>query len=255
MARSGNVIAIAAGEYHNLALKADGTVIAWGGDGNGQLGNGPVITAIQSAPVVVADLPGTGTLAGVSAIAAGGAHSLALKSDGTVVAWGSDIYGQLGNGAMIVADRSAPVEVLSIGGIGLLSNVVAIAAGNLHSLALTSVGAVVAWGTDGNGQLGNGAVIGDQPAPVAVLGVGGSGTLTDVTAIAAGALHNLALRSDGTVVGWGNDFYGQLGNGATTGDQPCPSHCRRADWCDRPQCRRRSQPGAPGRRGVECLGW
>jgi hypothetical protein len=141
------VTAIAAGHYHSLALKSDGTVVGWGADWNGQ-------TTIPAG------------LSGVTAIAAGGHHSLALKSDGTVVGWGYNAQGQ----------TTIPAG---------LSGVTAIAAGAFHSLALKSDGTVVGWGYNDNGQT-------TVPAG-----------LSGVTAIAAGMSHSLALKSDGTVVGWG----------------------------------------------------
>src|SRR6266568_3249689 len=124
---------IAAGGAHSLALKSDGTVWAWGNNGNGQLGDNT--TTERHAPVEVVGSGGSGNLTGITAIAAGGAHSLALKSDGTVWAWGWNLNGQLGDNT--TTDRDAPVEVVGAGGSGNLTGVTAIAAGgSSHSLAL-----------------------------------------------------------------------------------------------------------------------
>jgi len=191
------VTAVAAGQYHSLALRRDGTVVAWGCGANtpGQcsvpsgLSGVTAIAAgtdqslaLKSDGTVVAwgcqDPSGDhgqcsvpGGLSGVTAIAAGGAHSLALRSDGTVVAWGC-------GGIAAYGQCSVP---------GGLSGVTAIAAGFFHSLALRSDGTVVAWGCG----LDN---VGQCSVP---------GGLSGVTAIAAGAFHSLALKSDGTVVAWG----------------------------------------------------
>jgi alpha-tubulin suppressor-like RCC1 family protein len=194
---------------------------AWGDDGSTQLGNGAPNDGGSSAiPVQSAGLLGNGNLTNITAVAGGSTHSLALRSNGTVVAWGNDTFGQLGNGAATDNGTSnAPVEVSN------LTNVVAIGAGGQHSIALRRDGTVWTWGNDGSGQLGMG---GGPPndcdpgagtrlcanTPVQVLGIGGSGLLTNVIAIAAGNAHNLALRSDGTVVAWGDDLQEQLGNGA-----------------------------------------
>ncbi|MGA2513870.1 MAG: hypothetical protein ABSG37_09670 [Candidatus Limnocylindrales bacterium] len=147
------VIAIAAGIYDSLALKSNGTVVAWGDNSYGQ-------TTIPAG------------LSGVTAIAAGGYHNLALKSNGSVVAWGDNNAGQ----------TTIP---------GGLSGVTAIAAGGSQSLALKSNGTVVAWGDNSYGQT-------TIPAG-----------LSGVTAIAAGTFHNLALKSNGTVVAWGNNATGR----------------------------------------------
>ncbi|MEX2238958.1 MAG: hypothetical protein WEB00_15645 [Dehalococcoidia bacterium] len=197
-----NVVELAGGGGHTLALLSDGTVMSWGDDGSGQLGNGAT-TGDQPAPTAVSGL------SGVKAIAAGDNHSLALLNDGTVRAWGNDDDGQLGNGPT-TGDQPAPVVVSGLGGVK------AIAAGRDHSLAVLNEGTVRSWGNDDSGKLGNGATTGDQPAPVVVDG------LSLVNEVAAGAFHSLALVNDGTVRAWGADDVGQLGNGDTTGDQPAP---------------------------------
>jgi hypothetical protein len=146
------VVAISGGSQHSVALMSDGTVVVWGANGQGQ-------TAVP---------PGLG---GVVAIAAGGCHTLAAKGDGTVVSWGCG-WGQ----------STVP---------GGLSNVVAVAAGAEQSVALKADGTVVAWGSNAFGQ---GAV---------------PSGLSGVTSIAAGHFHNVARKSDGTVVVWGRNDFGQ----------------------------------------------
>ncbi|MEX2236217.1 MAG: hypothetical protein WEB00_01590 [Dehalococcoidia bacterium] len=197
-----NVVELAAGALHSLALLNDGTVMSWGRDNEGQLGNGAP-AASQAAPVAVSGL------SGVEAIAGGGFHSLALLDDGTVMSWGRDNEGQLGNGPP-AASQPAPVAVSHLGGVE------AIAAGSSHSLALLSDGRVMSWGDDSHGQLGNDEDTRDQAVPRVV------SRLSGVEAIAAGAWHSLALLNDGRVMSWGDDFYGQLGTDATTGEQPVP---------------------------------
>ncbi|PYT63153.1 MAG: hypothetical protein DMG35_05105, partial [Acidobacteria bacterium] len=127
-----------------------------------------------------------------TAIAGGLLHSLALKSDGTVRAWGQNTSGQSGNGTVTFGSNT-PVQVLGPAGAGFLSGVTAIAGGELHSLALKSDGTVWAWGGNGGGQLGNGTNT-DSNTPVEVLGPGGVGFLSGVTAIAGGFFHSLALQ-------------------------------------------------------------
>ncbi|MBI4485093.1 MAG: RCC1 repeat-containing protein, partial [Acidobacteria bacterium] len=139
-----DVIAIAGGGTHSLALMSDRTVRAWGQNTFGQLGDGT--TQNRRVPVAVAGL------ANVTAIAAGGNHSLALMSDGTVWGWGFNASGQLGDGTF--EPRSSPVQVG--GTTGLLTGVVQISAGGLHSLALMADGTVRAWGSHDSGQIGDG---------------------------------------------------------------------------------------------------
>jgi uncharacterized delta-60 repeat protein len=186
---------VAAGGEHTVALKADGTLVAWGKNGDGQLGDGT--TTQRHSQVAV---PG---LTGVVDVAAGWAHTVALKSDGTVVTWGNNGGGQLGDGS--ATTRLSPVAVPG------LTGVVAVAAGIWHTVALKSDGTVVAWGYNLEGELGDGTTT-DRLSPVAVSG------LTGVVAVSSskGGFHSVALKSDGTMRAWGYNLSGQLGDGTTT---------------------------------------
>ncbi len=146
-----NVTAISAGRWHSLALKSDGTVVAWGLNDNGQ-----------------ASVPSG--LKGIKAVAGGGIHSLALRQDGTVTAWGA---------------KGSPQTFVPAG----LANVKAIAAGYLHNLALKNDATVFAWG--------KGESLTNVPPG-----------LSNVVAISASESHSLALKADGTVVLWGEPYYG-----------------------------------------------
>jgi len=198
----GPVTAIAAGDYHTAALMADGTVRTWGDNSAGQLGNGTNLSS--NVPVTVIELGGT-----VTAIAAGDYFTLALMTDGTVKAWGSNYYGQLGNGTY--NNSNVPVTISDPGG-----EVTAIAAGWTHSAALLADGSVKTWGENDYGQLGNGTYNGSS-TPVSVSGLGAT-----VTAIAAGDTHTVALLGNGTVKAWGDNYYGQLGNGDDRNDSYLP---------------------------------
>jgi alpha-tubulin suppressor-like RCC1 family protein len=228
-----HVTAIAAGDLHSLALKSDGTVWAWGENYYGELGNGQFTTTSFSGishPVQVID-PGdvSGFLTHVIAIAAGGGFSLALNSDGSVRAWGFNKSGDLGIGTTTTTDPegiSHPVQVIDPSDpSGYLAHVIAFSAGSGHSLALKSDGTVWAWGYNAGGQLGNGTFTNTSPFcishPVQVIDPSdSSGFLTHVSAISAGGSHSLALKSDGTVRTWGDNFYGELGIGTFTISDP-----------------------------------
>jgi alpha-tubulin suppressor-like RCC1 family protein len=196
------VKAIAAGGNQSVALLKNGTVEDWGDGESGQLGNGKKVDS--EVPVAVEGL------SGVTAIAAGEEHTLALLSDGTVMAWGNNERGQLGTGNTHSTDT--PVAVKN------LSGVTAIAANGNFNMALKSDGTVVTWGDDERDQLGNQAVAEEESETIeeegrystSVVPVDG---LTGVSAIAAGENHALALLTDKTVVAWGDDNEGELGNG------------------------------------------
>jgi alpha-tubulin suppressor-like RCC1 family protein/Mg-chelatase subunit ChlD len=164
---------------------------AWGNNGQGQLGNGT--TAGSTTAVDVSNLTG------ITSVAAGAEHSLAVKSDGTAWAWGQNLNGELGDGT--TSDRLTPVQISGVSG------VTAVAGGTAHSLVLKSDGTVWSFGYNQNGQLGDGTTT-QRTSPVQVTG------LTGITAIAAGSDHSLALKSDGTVWAWGKNSSGQLGDGS-----------------------------------------
>jgi alpha-tubulin suppressor-like RCC1 family protein len=207
---------VAGAWFHSLAAKRDGTAWAWGDNYYGQIGNDTATDV--DVPVQVKGPIGVDYLQNVVAVAAGGWHSLALKSDGTVWAWGYNYYGQLGNDSGTDVDR--PVQVKGENGVGNLIGVVAIAAGDYSSYAVKGDGSVWAWGNNFNGQLGNGSY-NNSDTPVRVLDIWepSPGYMSGVVAISAGSAHCLALKNNGTVRSWGYNANGQLGLGNTTQSQ------------------------------------
>lgn len=203
------ITAISGGGNHGLALKSDGTVWGWGHDTAGQVGIDPPPSSGANVATPT-QVPG---LTHVIAVAGGHDHSLALKSDGTVWAWGDNGYGELGNDT--TTGGSTPVKVQD------LTDVIAIAAGWRDSVALRSDGTVWTWGADIDGELGNGTE--DRgttnntyhSVPVEATGLSG------VTAVSSGDSHNLALRLDGAPWVWGFNGDGEVGNGTNgTGSNP-----------------------------------
>jgi len=216
-------IAVAAGFFHSLALKSDGTIVGWGYNGFGQaappMDNNNFI-AVSAGHLHSLALKSDGSIVGWGitetppagndfiAVAAGYGHSLALKSDGSIVGWGDNSYGQAtppaGNNFIAIAAGGVYSLALksdgSIAGWGDNSygratppagnNFIAITASAYHSLALKSDGSIVGWGWNGNGEA-------TPPAG------------NDFIAVAAGYEHSLALKSDGSIVGWGYNGSGQ----------------------------------------------
>ncbi|MEZ4673994.1 MAG: hypothetical protein R2932_07085 [Caldilineaceae bacterium] len=189
------VTALAGGNYHTCAV-ANGGVQCWGYNSFGALGDGT--NTPSNVPVAVG-----GLTANVSTVAVGASHSCAITNGGGVQCWGFNSSGQLGDGTE--TSRSTPVNVG-----GLTSGVSALAAGTSHSCALTAVGGVVCWGSNRDGQLGDGTAV-DSSLPVAV-----SGLASGVIAIAAGGNYSCALTADGRVLCWGQHFTSLFGIGTDT---------------------------------------
>jgi alpha-tubulin suppressor-like RCC1 family protein len=166
---------IAAGSYHALAIKTDGTLWTWGNNGNGQLGLGDGYGANRSSPVQV------GALTNWAVVAGGGVHSLAVKTDGTLWTWGQNGSGRLGQNNTVY--RSSPVQV------GALTNWATVMGGSEFSAAVKTNGTLWSWGRNNNGQLGLNSII-NQSSPVQV------GALTTWTQVALGgrAEHLLAIK-------------------------------------------------------------
>ena len=188
-----NIVALAAPAdgYFTLALDSSGKVWSWGANGSGQLGRDDGLYEDENAAALV---PG---LSNIVAVAGGSGHAIALRSDGTVWAWGGNDYGDLGDGSGTERDYAAPVPGLT--------NVIGIASGDYHNFALCANGKVWGWGLNEIAELGIGNED-DQPLPVLV------SALTNTVALSGGLFHSIALLSDGTVKAWGQNFAGEIGN-------------------------------------------
>jgi uncharacterized repeat protein (TIGR02543 family) len=195
-------VSVWGGARNAIVLKADGTVWTWGLNGHGQLGDGT--TTDSAVPVQVLGPGGVGHLTGIIAIMGGEQHHFALKADGTVWAWGMNMTDQLGDGN--AQDSSTPVQVSG------LSSIVKLGGRGYHSLAVKSDGTVWAWGWDKQGALGIGVADQnyDYTVPVQVQG------LNNPIMVSSGYCFSVALLQDHTLVAWGNNSEGELGDGTTT---------------------------------------
>ncbi len=217
------VIAVSTGNYHSIALASDGTVYTWGDNSKGQLGNGASTSFTSAVPVAV-DM--TGVLAGktVTQIAAGDFFNIVLTADGKLFSWGYNGLGDLGNNSGYYAVSLVPVAV-DMTGVLAGKTVTKIAAGGVagsgFALAVTSDGKVFGWGSDGNGELGNGGSV--TTVPTAVDMTGALAGKTAVSVAAGGGGQVALLCSDGAVYAWGNNNFGQLGRGTSGGGSAVPA--------------------------------
>ncbi|MBM3496791.1 MAG: hypothetical protein FJX72_21090, partial [Armatimonadetes bacterium] len=240
-----SVSAISAGGHHTLALTTDSNVWVWGRGDYGQLGNGTNSTLPTPAPVKA-------QISNVTAIAGSVVASMALKSDGSVWEWGHDKYDFNGFHTLPVQVANLSNVIAIANGVGIyghamalktdgtvwhwgyyvgtlpdpaytpvqvpVSNVIAIAAGSHHEVALKADGTVWTWGYNDSGQIGDGTINdwpGKRTIPTQVL-------ISNVIAIASSSDHTLALKGDGSVWAWGDNQYGQCGDGTTLNEKPTP---------------------------------
>ena len=206
----GTAKAVSAGRYNTCVVLTDGKVSCWGSDQANQLGNGPS-TDDRAAPQPPVTLPSPGT---ALAIAVGDEHVCALLTSGAVTCWGQDVYGQLGNGSVLTAQVDVPGPAVDLPAPGTATM---IAAGQDHTCAVLTGGALSCWGYNGSNKLGDGTSVGQADSPELTL------LTADIAAVVTGENHTCALTTGGQVQCWGDDRDGQAGNGNENGDQSVPS--------------------------------
>jgi alpha-tubulin suppressor-like RCC1 family protein len=191
-----DVVAVSAGWNHSMAIRADGSLWAWGinstlyiydrGD-TSFLGDGTTIDRL--APVRIMD--------DVAAVSTGYNHTMVIRTDGSLWAWGYNNWGQLGDGTM--ENQSTPVRIME--------DVAAVSVGTRHTVAVKTDGSLWVWGHNYFGQLGDSTLI-DRHTPVRIM--------DNIAYASAGADFTMVIRTDGSLWAWGYDIYGQLGDGAST---------------------------------------
>ena len=191
-------VSIAAATDHACAVLEDGGVMCWGGNTEGQLGIGSTTESLTPAKLTA--------LSDVAQVAAAARFSCARQKSGRVYCWGNNQYGQLGNGSPTSEPNPSPILVPSVG------DAIFVWTGFEHACAVRKSGAIVCWGSAGEGQLGKGSVPSDAsiPTPVAVVGA------PPAIGVWTGGNRSCSLAEDGRAFCWGQNAVGQLGNGSTT---------------------------------------
>jgi alpha-tubulin suppressor-like RCC1 family protein len=183
---------VSAGNGHTASIKTDGTMWTWGNNDRGQLGQNIAASVSRSSPVQV------GSLTNWLKVSAAVRFTAAIKTDGTLWAWGYNNSGQLGDGTVI--NRSSPVQI------GALTTWYQVSAGVAlsHIASIKTDGTLWTWGRNVEGQLGDGTVI-NRSSPVQI------GALTNWAQVAVGRTHTASIKTDGTMWAWGNNEFGDLG--------------------------------------------
>ena len=205
------VVDVGAGGGHSCALLSTGQVNCWGANNNGQLGDGSTTT--RRRPVTVSDPAGTGPLGGVNHLSVGLSRTCVVVTGGEVRCWGSNLHGGLGDGT--TTDRTRPVAVSDVEGTGPLIGATQVTAGSSHACALLESGEGRCWGSNQNGQLGDGTTT-DSSRPVVISNPDGTGPLTGIVELSVLDYQSCALVESGSVYCWGSNITGALGDGTTT---------------------------------------
>ena len=199
---------IATGGLHCIAIKTDGTLWAWGNPAFGRLGLGNVINLVTSPTQI-------GTDTDWVSVTAGDSNSFAIKSNGTLWAWGLNDSGQLGDGTFV--NKNVPTQI------GTATDWAQVKAGAAHTIALKTNGNLWAWGLDNSGQLGVGAENNSTTTPIQVPN-------TQFLEIATGQISSYGIKADGTLWAWGSNSYGNLGIGNTVSQQQPVQVGTDTDW-------------------------
>ena len=208
------IISINLGYAHSSALSSTGRVFTWGLNSNGQLGDGTTI--IRTAPTEITSQFNLGVGETIIKLTLGGLHSSSLSSTGRVFTWGSNFYGQLGNGTTtgVQDPNPLPIDITNRFSLRAGETISSINLGRFHSSALSSTGRVFTWGWNIIGQLGDGTTT-QRTTPTNITSRFNLGTGETIISMSLGNMHSSTLTSTGRIFTWGENTYGQLGDGTT----------------------------------------
>ena len=205
------IIGISLGAYHSSAVTSTGRLFTWGTNGYGQLGDGTTMT--KTLPMEITNQFGLTVDEKIKEVSLGANHSSALTSDGRLFVWGWNMYGQLGDGTLV--NRLTPQEITHQMNLASNEKITSTALGANHSSALTSHGRLLTWGWNIYGQLGNGTII-DQLNPQDITSQLTLEVGETIHSIYMGDVHSSSLTTTGRVFTWGNNSFGQIGDGTQT---------------------------------------
>ncbi len=220
LATGDKIISVSLGYNYSAALTSSGRLFTWGYNWDGQLGDGTTTgdrTSNRSTPTEITSRISLATGDKIIQVSLGNSHSAALTSSGRLFTWGYNEFGQLGVGIR-TRNRSTPTEITSRISLATGDKIISVSLGYDHSAALTSNGRLFIWGRNDSGQLGDGTET-QRYTPTEITNHFSLSTGDKIIQVSLGDVHSAALTSSGRLFTWGNNLYGQLGDGTTISDR------------------------------------